>query len=758
MRDRDTGWPTYEQYVAYMQAIAAAHPNICRLVSIGRSVQGRDILFMKITSNPDVEANKPEFKYSSSIHGNETTGLELCHRLILLLTDNYGIDPTLTSYVDNIEIWICPLTNPDGFVAGSRYNAHGADLNRSFPDPVTDPHDDPTSREPEVQAFMDLGYAHRFIESANYHTGSLVVNYPWDCQSTYTPDNQMLLDWSLGYAYRNPPMWNSAEFTHGVTIGWAWYIVHGGMQDWCYNWRSDMDVTIEVSETYWPAWSLMDQFWSDNRDAMLWYMNRVLYGIRGIVTDAQSGAPLGATVDIAQIGKSMKSDPDVGDFHRMLEPGTYTLQVSALGYQSQTIPGVAVIDGPATVRNVQLARVAWNQLSGTVTEQGTGVPLAATVEARRFDTGEVVARTTTDPGTGAYSLSQMSYTYDVRVTAAGHAPQTVRLILDQNRTQSFSLPLIGNVIDVVADGSTTRIASDLASLGFQVESDTPASTDPTLWPSYKLVVWSAGSSTAPLALSDKWQALENYVAAGGKLLIEGGQVGYAAIRTPGFPTFAQNVLHCSAWDAHNGGALTIAATGHPLVTTPNVLPNQFAINYVQSPDADAVRPRSEASLIYKTTSYPADGGIIAYDETPGDAARGQIVYLAFNYDKLTDTANAVHLLQNAVTWLDRTNPAGVAGPSAADGALRVGPAFPNPAFGKVTFRLDSGASASVRAEVIDAQGRRIAIIGVPAGASRFITWNGRMSGGGTAPSGIYYLRVRQGRAQAKGRTFLWMGD
>ena len=50
-------------------------------------------------------------------------------------------------------------------------------------------------------------------------------------------------------------MWNSPDFYHGITLGAEWYIIHGGMQDWCYNWRNEIDITIEVSETKWPSYS-----------------------------------------------------------------------------------------------------------------------------------------------------------------------------------------------------------------------------------------------------------------------------------------------------------------------------------------------------------------------------------------------------------------------------------------------------------------------------------------------------------------------
>jgi hypothetical protein len=753
---RDRAWPTWDEYVAQMQAIAAAHPNICRLVSIGQSVQGRDIWFMKISDNPDVQEDEVEFKFSSSLHGDEVTGMDLCIRLINYLTDNYGIDPTATDYINNMEIWICPHSNPDGYVAQTRYNAHGVDLNRTFPDPITDPNDSPAGHEPEVQHFMNLGYPHRFALSANYHGGSLVMNYPWDCQAAYTPDDLLLKNISLGYSYRNPPMWNSTEFVHGVTIGWAWYIIHGGMQDWCYNWRSDFDITIEVSTTKWPSWSLMDQFWIENKDAMLYYMGRANIGIRGIVTDSQSGVPLSATVDVTQIGKTIQTDPDVGDYHRMLEPGTYTLQVTSFGYQAQTIPGIVVVDGPATRRDVQLVRTPGYQLSGIITEQGTGVPLGATVEARRHDNGDLIASAQTNPVTGAYSMSLVGYTYDIRVTSTGHASQTRQVVLSANMVEDFQLANIASVVLVVTDGVTTRIASDLAALGFQAATETPAVTDPSVWPNYKLLVWSAGANADPIGDATKRAALESYVTAGGRLLIEGGQIGYDVFRTPGYPTFGQNVLHSSAWEVSNAGPISIAATTHPLVLTPNTLPTQFTINYVDSGDEDAVRPRAEATLIYKTQLYAADGGVISYDNTPGDPSRGQIVYFAFNYDRLNDTVNAGKLLENSVTWLGAGSSDVEAGEPAAS-VLAIGPAFPNPAAGQVSFRIFLGRDARVRAAVFDLAGRRVRDLSVSGGVDRVLSWDGRTNAGRTAPSGIYFMRAGE-RDETVSRRFLWIRD
>ena len=173
-------WPTYEELTARMQALESAHPAIVDLAVIGASLQGRPLYCLQISDNPGLAENEPEFRYVSTIHGDETTGIEMTLRLAEQLAANYGAQPVETALVNELEIWICPIYNPDGYVAGSRYNANGVDLNRDYPDRFTNPADDPTGREPETQAFMAFGSQHRFVMGANYHGGALVLNYPWD--------------------------------------------------------------------------------------------------------------------------------------------------------------------------------------------------------------------------------------------------------------------------------------------------------------------------------------------------------------------------------------------------------------------------------------------------------------------------------------------------------------------------------------------------------------------------------------------------
>ena len=444
-----TRWYSYVELTAELQQFAADNPTLVQLISIGNSVQGRPIWFVKISDNVTIEENEPEFKFSSSLHGDEVTGMELTRRMMHYLIDNYSTDPAIANLVNGAELWFCPMSNPDGMTSGTRYNANGVDLNRNFPDPLTDPNDTPTGREIEVQNMMNFQYPRNFVLGANYHGGSLVMNLPWDYTLTLPPDNSLLWQLGTGYSILNPPMYanNSSGFVHGVTNGAAWYVIHGGIQDWAYNWRNELHITIEISTTKWPAWSQMDTFWNQNRDSMLWFMNRVIAtGVKGVVTNAVTGQPLEAAVNVTQVNKIIKSDLQVGDFHRLLMPGTYTLTFTKSGYETLTLTGVVVTNGQMTVRDAALQPTTSYALTGAVTAADTGVPLTATVEARRHDNGQLIGTTQTDPVTGHYSLTLVSSVYDVKAIATGHMPLTQPVTLAGPAVLDF--PLLTDSTDV----------------------------------------------------------------------------------------------------------------------------------------------------------------------------------------------------------------------------------------------------------------------------------------------------------------------
>ena len=67
-----------DQLAEELSFLAREFSNIAELFSIGRSVEGREILGLKISS--DVSSRpllKPQVKFTANIHGNEVVGREL---------------------------------------------------------------------------------------------------------------------------------------------------------------------------------------------------------------------------------------------------------------------------------------------------------------------------------------------------------------------------------------------------------------------------------------------------------------------------------------------------------------------------------------------------------------------------------------------------------------------------------------------------------------------------------------------------------
>ena len=387
-------YPTYEQFNELMLAFETDYPDLCRVEVMGQSVQGRDILIAKISDNVDSEEVEPEFYYTGQMHGNEVVSFITMLHFIDHLLVNYGEDDYITHLVDEMEIWINPLANPDGTYMGGnhtisgaiRYNANGVDLNRNFPDWISGPTPDGNPLQVENIHQMDFADANSLVLSANIHSGAEVFNYPWDT----TPDPTADEDWweIVGHTYADTVQsyapWNYFnEFDDGVTQGYDWYETNGNRQDYMNYYKHCREMTLELSDVQMiPANQLLDH-WEWNRAALLNYMAEALTGVRGLVT-GPSGEPLYASITIPNHDMDesyVVTDPDVGDYVRMLAPGIYDFLYESYGYFPLQVNGITITLGSTLVRDVTLEAQTPFQFSGSIMDSDTGLPVAnASVE------------------------------------------------------------------------------------------------------------------------------------------------------------------------------------------------------------------------------------------------------------------------------------------------------------------------------------------------------------------------------------------
>ncbi|MBS1232263.1 MAG: hypothetical protein H6R35_1101, partial [Bacteroidetes bacterium] len=282
-------YPSYTQYDSIMHSFRSLYPLLCDVDTIGRSINGKLILVLKISDNVAADEDETETFYTSSIHGDETAGYILMLRLADYLLKNYNSSSRVRNLVDNLEIWINPLANPDGtyrtgntISSPTRFNANGYDLNRNFPDPVT-PN---TIKQKETLSMVEFLRERRFTLSANFHSGAEVVNFPWDSNWWPHADDDWFYNISRKYAdtvHLYAPGGYMTFMYNGVTNGYEWYQINGGRQDFVTRELQGREVTIELHDDYVTPESQLNSLWQYNYRSLLGYLENALYGIQGYI-------------------------------------------------------------------------------------------------------------------------------------------------------------------------------------------------------------------------------------------------------------------------------------------------------------------------------------------------------------------------------------------------------------------------------------------------------------------------------------------
>ncbi len=300
--DRSSDYGGYHNYVtaiAQMDSLAAAHANIMSAKqSIGTTIEGRTIWVYKISSSPNANNGKPAVFFNAYIHAREPIGYEVVFDLAKTLCNGYGNDPRMSNIVNNRQVWIEPVVNPDGVEYNHLTNpngggmwrknrrlnsdgSYGVDLNRNFSyewgydNNGSSPYpDDDTYRgtgpfsEPESAAMRDFIYSHPCLTELNYHSYADVHIFPWGYDDIHTVD----FDAQMALAER-------FRANSGYNIGTSWeeeYLVNGECTDWMYGEQTQkakiMGLLTEVgndNDGFWPPTTRIAPLVAENHEANL---------------------------------------------------------------------------------------------------------------------------------------------------------------------------------------------------------------------------------------------------------------------------------------------------------------------------------------------------------------------------------------------------------------------------------------------------------------------------------------------------------
>ena len=218
---------------------------------------------------------------------------------------------------------------------------------------------------------------------------------------------------------------------------------------------------------------------------------------------------------------------------------------------------------------------------------------------------------------------------------------------------------------------TADFATWLTDAGYRVETVTAEDFVPEDLLGRDVVFYTAGNHLNPLVYEELRNALMDWADDGGRMVIEGGEVGYVCVANNQYPEFAAAVLHARTYLADD--TLELYANpdwaDHPLLTRPHAIQSPLTVNIPSGVTdwgaSDAMGDMDPGATVVMHANYALlAGGIIAYDDNTGPAA-GQIVYLPVDLDYVTDSV-ARALLENAMAYLMADEPGG---PSAISGRV-----------------------------------------------------------------------------------------
>ncbi|MBI3891630.1 MAG: zinc carboxypeptidase [Candidatus Wallbacteria bacterium] len=591
---------------------AAAHPDLARVSTIGKTGEGRDIWAIRIASNPQ-DGQKPAFLFTGAHHAREWISIEVPMAIIKNLIEGYYAEPAIKALVDSREVWVVPVVNPDGVqFSQTQYKmwrknrrdngggVFGVDPSRNYgykwggegasPSPDSETYRGPSAfSEPEPQAIRDLSKAKKFVSAISFHSYSELVLWPWGYTNEPSRDAAAFVKFGKAMAEFN-------HYTPEQSI--ELYPTTGDFDDFMYGELGVLAYTIELGTQFVPDEPEVPGIVAANLKAAMWLLQNAAEPFPPVFHD-----PLSASTNVA---------------------GPYAVQ--------------AKLRDPAfPVDKLELIF----KKAGAAQEE----------------------RTTMTPASGVYSasipggaLGEVSYRIELRSTDG----RMTRL----PATGSYSFKVVDSLVLIVADdagaGYSKFYTAALDALGkaYSIwDTKTAGSPGGSALSSASAVIWFCGDASSNTLTAGDQATLAAYLGAGGRLLLFGQDIGYD-IKESAFykDNLKAKFVADSAGDTALSGAAGGFAAGVSVTLGGDGVPQRYP---------EAIEPLAGAATLM--TYANGKIGAIATNSGPGRAA-----YFGFGLEGVGTADTRKSLLEKALTWAAAAVDANVARLTALEKAARAG--------------------------------------------------------------------------------------
>lgn len=264
----DSNFHNYTELTQKLNELAAKYKNVAHLSSIGKTVEGRDIWVLRVTTDLATAATKPAVIFMGGHHAREHVSVETPLLLIeRFLKDYESGDAQVAALLEHRDIHVIPAVNPDGLefdVATGSYKywrknrklnpdgVYGVDLNRNYgfmwgtggssASTSSDTYKGPTPfSEPETKAIRDYVEANKNISILlSFHTFSKLILYPWGHK--YDPISEDRDKRVHEIMAQKMSQWNGYTPQQSSDL----YIASGDTTDWSYGAHKIISFTFEL--------------------------------------------------------------------------------------------------------------------------------------------------------------------------------------------------------------------------------------------------------------------------------------------------------------------------------------------------------------------------------------------------------------------------------------------------------------------------------------------------------------------------------
>ena len=266
--EKDREFHNYAEMKSALEKMHAENPEVTELFSIGKSIQGRDILGIRISGDLKNASQLPGIIIMGGHHAREHVSVELPIRFAQhYLTELKNGNPRVFKQLHSRDIHIIPAINPDGMeydIEGGKYKTwrknrkqnkqgtYGVDLNRNYGfkwgtggssnDSSSDVYmgEHPFS-EPETQAVKAYVEKNQNLTVLlSVHTFSQLILYPWG--HTYDPIQDSKAREVHEKMAREMAQWNGYKPQQSSEL----YIASGDTTDWSYGEHKIISFTFEL--------------------------------------------------------------------------------------------------------------------------------------------------------------------------------------------------------------------------------------------------------------------------------------------------------------------------------------------------------------------------------------------------------------------------------------------------------------------------------------------------------------------------------